>query len=171
MAVAMRGESPCTPTRAPSTPARGWPDSLTSTTLPDQSRAPLCAGANAGGRIILGHTEIGFYDRYMWPTRAATTLAVGDWIGRVYNRRRRPSALGMIRPVEYENRFIQTAQGASPCVRQTGSRPGGQLGGDGRGGASRRCFRRRVGGPALERGRCSRPCRNRVVRRMPRRRR
>jgi transposase InsO family protein len=86
--------------------------------------APICVRR----RIILGHTEIGFYDRYLWPTtRAATTLAFGDWIGRVYKRRRRHSALGMIRPVEYENRFIQTGQAAPPCVRQTGSRPGGQL--------------------------------------------
>jgi hypothetical protein len=32
-------------------------------------------------RIILGHTEIKFSDRYLWSTRAATALAVGDWIG------------------------------------------------------------------------------------------
>jgi transposase InsO family protein len=30
----------------------------------------------------------------------------------LYNRRRRHSALGMISPVEYENRFTQTAQAA-----------------------------------------------------------
>jgi transposase InsO family protein len=46
------------------------------------------------------------------PPRAATKLAVGDWIERVYNRRRRHSALGMISPVEYEDRFTQTAQAA-----------------------------------------------------------
>jgi len=40
----------------------------------------------------------------------AAKLAVGDWIERVYNRRRRHSALGMISPVEYEYRFTQTAQ-------------------------------------------------------------
>jgi transposase InsO family protein len=56
--------------------------------------------------------KVEFCDRYLWPTRAAAKLAVGDWIERVYNRRRRHSALGMISPVEYENRFNQTAQAA-----------------------------------------------------------
>ena len=37
---------------------------------------------------------------------------VGDWIERVYNRRRRHSALGMISPVDYEDRLTQTAQAA-----------------------------------------------------------
>ena len=50
--------------------------------------------------------------RYLWPSPAAAKLAVGDWIERVYNRRRRHSALGMISPVEYEDRFTQTAQAA-----------------------------------------------------------
>jgi len=40
--------------------------------------------------------KVEFYDRYLWPSRAAAKLAVGDWIERVYNRRRRHSALGMI---------------------------------------------------------------------------
>jgi putative transposase len=40
--------------------------------------------------------KVEFYDRYLWPTRAAAKLAVGDWIERVYNRRRRHSAIGMI---------------------------------------------------------------------------
>ena len=45
-------------------------------------------------------------------SRAAARLAVGDWMERVYNRRRRHSAIGMISPVEYEHRFTQTAQAA-----------------------------------------------------------
>ena len=52
--------------------------------------------------------KVEFYDQYLWPVRAAA----GDWIERVYNRRRRHSALGMVSPVEYENRFNQTAQAA-----------------------------------------------------------
>ena len=56
--------------------------------------------------------RVEFYDRYLWPTKAAAKLAVGDWIERVYNRHRRHSALGMVSPVEYENRFNQTAQAA-----------------------------------------------------------
>jgi putative transposase len=63
-------------------------------------------------RILLGDTKSRVYDRYVWPTRTAARLAVGDWIERVYNRRRRHSALGMISPVEYEKRFTQTAQAA-----------------------------------------------------------
>ncbi|MDT5199988.1 MAG: hypothetical protein QOH34_1510 [Mycobacterium sp.] len=53
-----------------------------------------------------------FYHRYSWPTKNAAKLAVGDWIERVYNRRRRHSKLGMISPVEFENRHNQTAQAA-----------------------------------------------------------
>lgn len=56
--------------------------------------------------------KVEFYDRYLWPTKAAAKLAVGDWIERVYNRRRRHSAIGMISPVDYENRITQTAQAA-----------------------------------------------------------
>ena len=56
--------------------------------------------------------KVEFYDRYVWPTKAAAKLAVGDWIERVYNRRRRHSSLGMICPVEFENRLAQTAQAA-----------------------------------------------------------
>jgi transposase InsO family protein len=53
--------------------------------------------------IILGTLKVEFYDRYVWPTKAAAKLAVGDWIERVYNRRRRHSSLGMICPVAFEN--------------------------------------------------------------------
>jgi putative transposase len=52
------------------------------------------------------------YDRYTWPTKIAARLAVGDWIERIYNRRRRHSKIGMISPVEFENRHNQTAQAA-----------------------------------------------------------
>jgi transposase InsO family protein len=44
--------------------------------------------------------------------RATATIAVGDWIEGVYTRRRRHSALGMISPVEFENRHTQTARAA-----------------------------------------------------------
>ncbi len=43
-----------------------------------------------------------FYNRRPWPTRAEAIQAVGDWIERVYNRRRRHSAIGMISPVQFE---------------------------------------------------------------------
>ena len=66
---------------------------------------------NAAAESFWATLKVEFYDRYLWPSRAAATLAVGDWIERVYNRRRH-SALGMISPVEYEDRFNQTAQAA-----------------------------------------------------------
>ena len=67
---------------------------------------------NAAAESFWATLKVEFYDRYLWPTKAAAKLAVGDWIERVYNRRRRHSALGMISPVEYENRSTQTAQAA-----------------------------------------------------------
>ncbi|CQD24037.1 integrase catalytic subunit [Mycobacterium lentiflavum] len=67
---------------------------------------------NAAAESFWATLKVEFYDRYLWPTRVAAKLAVGDWIERVYNRRRRHSALGMISPVEYEDRFTQTAQAA-----------------------------------------------------------
>ena len=67
---------------------------------------------NAAAESFWATLKVEFYDRYLWPTRTAAKLAVGDWIERVYNRRRRHSALGMISPVEYEDRFNQTAQAA-----------------------------------------------------------
>jgi len=67
---------------------------------------------NAAAESFWATLKVEFYDRYLWPSRAAAKLAVGDWIERVYNRRRRHSALGMISPVDYEHRFTQTAQAA-----------------------------------------------------------
>jgi transposase InsO family protein len=67
---------------------------------------------NAAAESFWATLKVEFYDRHLWPTKAAAKLAVGDWIERVYNRRRRHSALGMIPPVEYEYRFNQTAQAA-----------------------------------------------------------
>ena len=67
---------------------------------------------NAQAESFWATLKVEFYDRYLWPTKAATKLAVGDWIERVYNRRRRHSAIGMISPVDFENRTNQTAQAA-----------------------------------------------------------
>ena len=67
---------------------------------------------NAQAESFWATMKVEFYDQYLWPVRAAAGRAVGDWIERVYNRRRRHSALGMVSPVEYENRFNQTTQAA-----------------------------------------------------------
>ena len=67
---------------------------------------------NAQAESYWATLKVEFYDRYSWSTKAAAKLAVGDWIERVYNRRRRHSALAMMSPVDFENRFTQTAQAA-----------------------------------------------------------
>jgi putative transposase len=67
---------------------------------------------NAAAESFWATLKVEFYDRHLWPTRATAKRAVADWIERIYNRRRRHSALGMISPVEYEDRFTQTAQAA-----------------------------------------------------------
>lgn len=67
---------------------------------------------NAATESFWATLKVEFYDRYLWPTKAAARRAVGDWIERVYNRRRRHSAIGMISPVEHEDRITQTAQAA-----------------------------------------------------------
>jgi putative transposase len=67
---------------------------------------------NAAAESFWATLKVEFYDRYLWPTKSAAKLAVGDWIERVYNRRRRHSALGMISPVAFEDRLNQTAQAA-----------------------------------------------------------
>lgn len=64
---------------------------------------------NAAAESFWATLKVEFYDRYLWPTKGAAKLAVGDWIERVYNRRRRHSAIGMTTPVDYENRITQTA--------------------------------------------------------------
>jgi putative transposase len=40
-----------------------------------------------------------------WPTRARTRTATVHWIEAVYNRRRRHSAIDMMSPVDYEDRY------------------------------------------------------------------
>ena len=52
-------------------------------------RAHRCVLGNAAAESFWATLKVEFYDRYLWPTRAAAKLAVGDWIERVYNRRRR----------------------------------------------------------------------------------
>jgi Integrase core domain len=45
---------------------------------------------NAAAESFWATLKVEFYDRYLWPSRMAAKLAVGDWIERVYNRRRPP---------------------------------------------------------------------------------
>jgi putative transposase len=77
----------------------------------DAMRTGVCWD-NAAAESLCATLKLEFYDRYLWPSRAAAKLAVGDWIERVDNRRRHHSALNMLSPVEYKDRFTQTAQAA-----------------------------------------------------------
>ncbi len=54
-------------------------------------------------RMILGHRKSQVRRPMLGPTRIAPKLAVGDWIWRIYNRRRRPG-LGVLSPTGFKNR-------------------------------------------------------------------
>ena len=58
---------------------------------------------NAQQESYWASLKVEFYGRRSWPTRAEAMTAVGDWIERVYNRRRRHSALAMMTPVQFEH--------------------------------------------------------------------
>ncbi|MCT1657970.1 IS3 family transposase, partial [Brevibacterium luteolum] len=47
-----------------------------------------------------------FFQRRVWQTRAEATREVARWIEVVYNRRRLHSALGMVPPVEFEEKLL-----------------------------------------------------------------
>jgi putative transposase len=46
--------------------------------------------------------------RRSWPTKADARVAIFEYIEAFYNRRRRHSRLGMLSPVDYENRTLMT---------------------------------------------------------------
>ena len=79
---------------------------------PDRRDRTAVCWDNAAAKSFWATLKVEFHDRYQWPTKSAAKLAVGDWLERVYNRRRRHSALGMISPVDSEERLNQTAQAA-----------------------------------------------------------
>lgn len=103
-----------------STPVRGWGNGRCTRRASHSSRAAIVGLAHSVGRTAVcwdnaqqesfwATLKVKFYDRYLWPTKAAAKLAVGDWIERVYNRHRHHLALAMMRPVEFEDRLTQTA--------------------------------------------------------------
>ena len=102
----------CTPIAAASTPRHSSHGSPVEHNLVRSVGRTAVCWDNAAAESFWATLKVEFYDRYLWPTRAAAKLAVGDWIERVYNRRRRHSALAMMSPVEFEDRFTQTAQAA-----------------------------------------------------------
>ncbi|EUA76217.1 reverse transcriptase family protein [Mycobacterium xenopi 4042] len=110
-AASSPSRSCCTPIAAASTPRHSSRGSPASTTWCARWRTAVCWD-NAQQESFWATLKVEFYDRYLWPTKTAAKLAVGDWIERVYNRRRRHSALAMMRPVEFEDQLTQTAQAA-----------------------------------------------------------
>jgi putative transposase len=74
-------------------------------------RTGLCWD-DAEQELFWATLKVAFHDRYLWPTKVAAKLAVGDWIDRVHNRRRRHLALGMPSPVDYEIRITRMTQAA-----------------------------------------------------------
>jgi putative transposase len=57
--------------------------------------------------------------RRSWPTKADARTAVFDYIETFYNRRRRHSTLGMLSPLEFENRTLITDRGNGAASRLT----------------------------------------------------
>jgi transposase InsO family protein len=68
---------------------------------------------NAQHESFWATLKVELYDRYLWPTKAAAKLAVGDWIERVYNTDRR-STNGMLSPVDYELNRAATEHNLKP---------------------------------------------------------
>jgi len=58
--------------------------------------------------------------RRSWPTKAEARTAVFEYVEAFYNRRRRHSTLGMLSPLEYENRTLRPA-GASLAASRLAS--------------------------------------------------
>jgi hypothetical protein len=126
MVVAMRGELAKTVIVDPDrgcTPAHSWRGSPARHDLTRSvGRIGVCWATlppNHSGATLI----VALYDRYLWPTRTAPKLAVGDWIERIYNWRRR-SALGMISPAEYKNGTTQTTKPPNPVSAKQGQAQG-----------------------------------------------
>src|SRR5262245_22804530 len=72
-----------------------------------------------------------------WPTRARARTATVHWLEAIYNRRRRQSAIDMLSPVDYEERYCgsprsgltqvstRTGQDHMSRVTDTGDSPSG----------------------------------------------
>lgn len=56
--------------------------------------------------------QVELFNRKSWKTRIELASAIHDDIELFHNSRRRHSALGMLTPTEYENRYFQTHEAA-----------------------------------------------------------
>ena len=57
---------------------------------------------NAMAESFWATLKVEFYYRRAWPTKALARREVAEWITKVYNARRRHSALGMLTPLQFE---------------------------------------------------------------------
>jgi putative transposase len=57
--------------------------------------------------------------RRSWPTKTDARTAVFEYVEAFYNRRRRHSTLGMLSPLEYENRTLRPAGASLAASRLT----------------------------------------------------
>jgi transposase InsO family protein len=57
---------------------------------------------NAMAESFWATLKVEFYYRRSWPTKALARREVAEWISKVYNSRRRHSALGMLTPLQFE---------------------------------------------------------------------
>jgi transposase InsO family protein len=60
---------------------------------------------NALAESFFATYKLELIDRQSWPTRARTRTATIHWLEAVYNRQRRHSAIDMMSPVAYEEKF------------------------------------------------------------------
>ncbi|SMY03154.1 Transposase InsO and inactivated derivatives [Brevibacterium antiquum] len=72
---------------------------------------------NAMSESFWSSLKTEFFERRVWQTRAEVMREVARWIEVVYNRRRLHSALGMVPPVEFEEKF-RAGQSAGPVQEE-----------------------------------------------------
>ena len=79
--------------------------------LPSMSRTGVCWD-NASAESFWSTFKTEFYDRHRWAKKSEAKIASGRWIEERYNRKRRPSSIGMLTPVRFEKHHLQMAQAA-----------------------------------------------------------
>jgi putative transposase len=71
-----------------------------------------CPYDNAVVEAFWGRMQVELLNRKTWKTRIELASAIYDYIELFHNTRRRHSALGMLTPTEYENRYFHTHEAA-----------------------------------------------------------
>ena len=71
-----------------------------------------CPYDNAVVEAFWGRMQVELFNRKSWKTRIEFASAIHDYIELFHNSRRRHSALGMLTPTEYEERYFRTHDAA-----------------------------------------------------------